>query len=80
MSNAINFKTIANELMFGGQSISESELIKKFKLSYRSNQTIKDLKNCFVKSKKNGRGKVENEVEFLEIYLSKTFKKNEITQ
>jgi hypothetical protein len=77
MANPVNFETIANELMFGGNTFSESALIEKFKLSYRANKTLVDLKKCFTKSKKNGNNKAEQEVEFLEIYLSNTFKKNE---
>jgi hypothetical protein len=77
MPKAVDFKSVASRLMFGGKSITESELIEIFKLEYRSNKSIADINNCIKKSRKNGHGKTENEVDFLELYLSQIFKKNE---
>ena len=77
MSISVNFKSVAQRLMFGQRSITESELIEEFKLEYRSGKSVVDINKSIEKSRKNGHGKAENEQDFLELYLSQVFKKNE---
>jgi hypothetical protein len=76
MSISINFKSVAQRLMFGQKDASEKELIKEFGLEYRSGKNVDDINKSIKKSRKNGHGKAENELEFLELYLSQVFKKN----
>lgn len=77
MSNSVNFKSVAQRLMFGQKAIKENELIEEFKLEYRSGKSVVDINKSIEKSRKNGHGKSENELDFLELYLSQVFKKNE---
>lgn len=77
MPTPVNFKNIAQRLMFGQQSVTESELIEDFKLEYRSGKSFIDINKSIQKSRKNGHAKVENELDFLGLYLSQVFKKNE---
>jgi hypothetical protein len=76
-STPVNFKMVAQRLMFGQQSIKETELIEEFQLEYRSGKNVVDINKSIEKSRKNGHGRSENELSFLELYLSQVFKKNE---
>lgn len=76
MSSSINFKSVAQRLMFGQKATSEKELISEFGLEYRSGKNVEDINKSITKSRKNGHGKTENELDFLELYLSQVFKKN----
>ena len=78
MSTSINFKNVAQRIMFGQKSIKEIELIEEFKLEYRSGKSAIDINKSIQKSRKNGHGRSENEFDFLELYLSQVFKKNEV--
>ncbi len=72
----VDFNAVAKHIMFSG-SLTEYQLIQQFNLAYRSNKTIADIKNSIDKAQKNGHGKTENELGFLEIYLAQIFKKNQ---
>ncbi len=52
--------------------------IEKEGYTLRKNKTISDVNNAIRKSKKNGMGKTEYELDMLELYLNDVLKKKKI--
>tara|TARA_B100002019_G_scaffold293220_1_gene319443 strand:+ start:3326 stop:3574 length:249 start_codon:yes stop_codon:yes gene_type:complete len=71
----VNFNDVALTVMFDQKINTTSKLIEQYGLQYRSGKTAVDVKKCIEKSFKNGHGRTESELSFLELYLSQTFKK-----
>lgn len=63
------FESLAMDLMFTCKFEPE-----KYNLTYREGRTMKHVADALRLCRKNGRGKTEYELEFLEIYLKRIFK------
>tara|TARA_B100000700_G_scaffold331528_1_gene465231 strand:+ start:3057 stop:3299 length:243 start_codon:yes stop_codon:yes gene_type:complete len=74
--STVNFKSVAETIMFDSKINTTDKLVEQYGLQFRSGKDATDVKKCVSKSLKNGYGKTENELSFLELYLSQTFKKS----
>ena len=74
--STVNFKSVAETIMFDSEINTTDKLVEQYGLQFRSGKDVTDVKKCVSKSLKNGHGKTENELSFLELYLSQTFKKS----
>lgn len=72
----VDFNLLARTIMF--TAVTEQELLKNFKLEYRKNKTVTDIKKALQLSAKNGQCKTELELDLFELHLEKIFKKNQI--
>lgn len=66
------YEELATALMF--TKVLVSEFGTKFKLEFRKGKTVQDLNKALMKAARNGRGKVEFEVDMLELYLKDVLK------
>ena len=68
----INYKQMAEDIMFS--KATELQLMNKYNVSYRSKKGLEDIKKAIEKALKNGNGKTEVELSFLELHISQIFK------
>lgn len=74
--NADNaYKVMAERLLFSHMTPEIFELtLRECKLQFRKGKSIENINGALVKTKKNGRNKVEFELDLLETYLKGVLK------
>jgi len=70
----VDFKDLASKLMFDQKSFFK--YIKKNNVKFRKGKGNSELNDAMRKATKNGMGKVEYELDMLELYLQDVFLKN----
>lgn len=74
----VDFDEVAKSLKFG-ENTTIGNWVITHKLQYRKGLGAGDVHNAHRKAIKNGRGKTENELDFLSLYLSQVFKNKPYT-
>lgn len=69
MLQTTDFKNFAFEVFCTGRCEPSEHNVE-----FRANKSMEDVVNARFKAQKNGRGKLENEISFMEIYLKGIFK------